>query len=73
MIALTAIVTHLILCVFILFQFSAFLPLNTRLPGTTSNTRRPVGLNYSITYLDEDLFIGRAQGNGGTFIFVRDD
>jgi hypothetical protein len=41
-------------------------------PGTSSSSKTPAGLNYNITYLDEDMFIGRAGGNGGTFIFVRD-
>ena len=54
-------------------EFSAFLPLTTRVPGTSSNSKTPAGLNYNITYLDEDMFIGRAQGNGGTFIFVKDE
>jgi PAP_fibrillin len=53
-------------------EFSAFLPLTTRVSGTSSSSRTPAGLNYNITYLDEDMFIGRAGGNGGTFIFVRD-
>jgi hypothetical protein len=53
-------------------EFSAFVPLTTRVPGTSSSSRIPAGLNYNITYLDEDMFIGRAGGNGGTFIFVRD-
>lgn len=51
--------------------FSAFVPLTTRLPGTAPTARLPTGLNYSVTFLDEDLFIGRAGGNGGTFIFQR--
>jgi hypothetical protein len=53
-------------------EFSAFIPLTTRVPGTSSSSKTPAGLNYNITYLDEDMFIGRAGGNGGTFIFVRD-
>jgi hypothetical protein len=31
-----------------------------------------VGFNYLLTYLDQDMLIGRAQGNGGTFIFSRE-
>lgn len=50
-------------------DFSAYIPLTTRAIGVDSGTRRTVGVNYSITYLDEDVFIGRAQG--GTFIFVK--
>lgn len=53
-------------------DFSAFLPLTTRVPGTSSSSKMPAGLNYNITYLDEEMFIGRAGGNGGIFIFVRE-
>ena len=53
-------------------EFSAFIPLTTRVPGLDSTARQPIGINYSITFLDENMFIGRAQGNGGTFIYVRD-
>ncbi|KAL4527127.1 hypothetical protein Ndes2526B_g09160 [Nannochloris sp. 'desiccata'] len=53
-------------------EFSAFLPLTTRVPGTCSSSKIPAGLNYNITFLDEEMFIGRAGGNGGTFIFVRE-
>ncbi len=31
-----------------------------------------MGFNYLLTYLDEDMLVGRAQGNGGTFIFSRE-
>lgn len=30
-----------------------------------------VGANYLLTYLDEDMLIGRASGTAGTFIFTR--
>ncbi|EFN51118.1 hypothetical protein CHLNCDRAFT_141300 [Chlorella variabilis] len=53
-------------------QLSGSVPLTSRLPGTTSDQQRPVGLNYMLTYLDEDMLIGRAQGNGGVFVFTRD-
>jgi hypothetical protein len=46
-------------------------PLVTRLPGAASEQRQPVGLNYMLTYLDDDMLIGRAQGNGGVFVFTR--
>jgi hypothetical protein len=53
-------------------QFSLRVPLSTRLPGASSGSAAPVGINYLLTYLDEDMLIGRAQGSGGTFIFVRE-
>lgn len=34
-----------------------------------SSKRRPVGINYSLTYLDDEVLVGRAQANGGSFIF----
>lgn len=33
---------------------------------------RAVGAGYLLTYLDEDMLIGRASGTAGTFIFTRD-
>ncbi|PRW33218.1 putative plastid-lipid-associated chloroplastic isoform X2 [Chlorella sorokiniana] len=53
-------------------QLSVRVPLVSRLPGTASNQQRPRGINYMLTFLDEDMLIGRAQGNGGSFIFTRD-
>jgi hypothetical protein len=32
---------------------------------------RAVGAGYLLTYLDEEVLIGRAQGPGGSFIFLR--
>lgn len=52
-------------------RLSLQVPLSTRVPGVSSSSRQPVGINYNITYLDEEMLIGRAQGNGGTFIFMR--
>jgi hypothetical protein len=34
--------------------------------------RRNVAAGYLLTYLDQDLLIGRAIGLGGTFIFTRE-
>jgi hypothetical protein len=48
------------------------IPLTTRSSSVNSTTQRPRGINYALTYLDEDTLVGRAQGNGGTFIFVRE-
>lgn len=31
------------------------------------------GANYLLTYLDDDMLIGRASGTAGTFIFTRAD
>lgn len=53
-------------------QLSLRVPLTTRVPGASSDQQRPVGLNYMLTHLDEDMLIGRAQGNGGVFIFTRE-
>ncbi|KAL4419383.1 hypothetical protein ABPG77_002910 [Micractinium sp. CCAP 211/92] len=53
-------------------QLSLRVPLTTRVPGSSSDQQRPVGLNYMLTHLDEDMLIGRAQGNGGVFIFTRE-
>ena len=36
---------------------------------SSSSSAGPVGTNYLLTYLDQDLLIGRAQG---TFIFSRE-
>jgi hypothetical protein len=46
------------------------LPLVTRVPGVTNQSRNPIGFNYSITFVDDDLLIGRASN--GTYIFKRD-
>lgn len=40
--------------------------------NASSSSGRGVG-SYMLTYLDDDMLIGRAQGSGGTFIFVRED
>lgn len=48
------------------------IPLTTRSNSVKSTTQRPRGINYALTYLDEDVLVGRAQGNGGTFIFTRE-
>ncbi|KAL4439780.1 hypothetical protein ABPG75_002781 [Micractinium tetrahymenae] len=53
-------------------QLSLRVPLTTRVPGASSSQQAPVGLNYMLTHLDEDMLIGRAQGNGGVFIFTRE-
>jgi hypothetical protein len=48
-------------------------PLRTQPPFVSSSSSpTPVGFNYLLTYLDEDMLVGRAQGNGGTFIFSRE-
>ncbi|PSC69282.1 Amino acid permease 2 isoform A [Micractinium conductrix] len=53
-------------------QLSLRVPLTTRLPTAASSQALPAGLNYMLTHLDDDMLIGRAQGNGGTFIFTRE-
>lgn len=46
------------------------LPLTTRPPRLAAETRA-AGSSYEITYLDEDMLIGKAQASGGVFIFTR--
>ncbi|EFJ08015.1 hypothetical protein SELMODRAFT_429314 [Selaginella moellendorffii] len=41
-------------------------PLRGRRP---SNERRSLGLLYYLTYLDNDMLLGRAIGSGGVFVF----
>ncbi|KAL2642782.1 hypothetical protein R1flu_010369 [Riccia fluitans] len=41
------------------------------LPGAQRSSRVPIGLRYYLTYLDHDMLVGRALGNGGIFIFSR--
>ncbi|KAL3696100.1 hypothetical protein R1sor_010176 [Riccia sorocarpa] len=41
------------------------------LPGAQRSSRVPIGLRYYLTYLDRDMLVGRALGNGGVFIFSR--
>ncbi|BBN03461.1 hypothetical protein MPTK1_2g23650 [Marchantia polymorpha subsp. ruderalis] len=40
-------------------------------PGGETTTSVPIGLRYYLTYLDRDMLVGRALGNGGIFIFSR--
>ena len=42
-------------------QLSLSVPLRTRPPFLSSGRPSPVGFNYCLTYLDEELLIGRAQ------------
>ncbi len=35
--------------------------------------RGSAAASYLLTFLDEDMLIGRAIGLGGTFIFVREE
>lgn len=53
-------------------QLSVRVPFLPRPTFLSSSSPGPVGLNYLLTYLDEDTLIGRAQGNGGTFIFSKE-
>lgn len=53
-------------------QFALRIPLSTRLPNVDSARTQVVGINYLLTYLDKEMLVGRAQGSGGTFIFVRE-
>ncbi|KAG6544890.1 hypothetical protein Mapa_013580 [Marchantia paleacea] len=39
--------------------------------GENTNSGVPIGLRYYLTYLDRDMLVGRALGNGGIFIFSR--
>jgi hypothetical protein len=36
-----------------------------------NSTRAPLGAWYNLTYLDNNLLLGRALGTGGTFVFTR--
>jgi hypothetical protein len=52
-------------------------PLSTRLPGTGDGSAAAaptaVGVgNYGLTYVDDDMLIGRAQATGGVFIFAKE-
>jgi len=38
----------------------------------TGNSRQAAGGSYQLTYLDEDMLIGRAVALGGTFVFTRE-
>eukprot|EP00887_Chlorella_sp_A99_P000436 scaffold17.g436.t1 len=52
-------------------QLSVRVPLAMRLPGASSSGPRARGINYALTFLDEDMLVGRAQGLGGSFVFSR--
>ncbi|KAJ7533022.1 hypothetical protein O6H91_13G030000 [Diphasiastrum complanatum] len=59
---------------FVVLQFLR--TLDIRVPLGTKETsgvrkRASVGLLYYLTYLDRDMLLGRALGNGGEFIFSR--
>ncbi|KAJ7533020.1 hypothetical protein O6H91_13G030000 [Diphasiastrum complanatum] len=62
---------------FVNLQVLQFLrTLDIRVPLGTKETsgvrkRASVGLLYYLTYLDRDMLLGRALGNGGEFIFSR--
>ncbi|GMH33003.1 hypothetical protein BSKO_00837 [Bryopsis sp. KO-2023] len=49
-------------------EFAFSIPLNRETPFFPSARE---GGNYLLTYLDEDMLIGRASGTGGAFIFNR--
>jgi hypothetical protein len=58
--------------VLVCLQFSFTVPLRTQLaalPGTSYRTEARGG-DYLITYLDKDIFVGRAEQ--GTFIFSKE-
>jgi hypothetical protein len=51
------------------------LPLQLRLSAplpTPSRLSSSGGFGYLLTYLDEEVLVGRAQGSGGVFVFTRD-
>lgn len=62
-------------------EFRLRLPLNTRAAanvveavasGGAQPRRSAAGGFYLLSYLDEDMLVGRQQAGGGTFIFMRD-
>lgn len=54
-------------------EFTLRFPLSQTLQAAQRAAEgRPVGASYLISYLDEDMFIGRASIAGGLFIFSRD-
>ena len=57
-------------------QFKLTVPLRRGLPTAmrdrADRLARNVGSEYLLTFLDEEILIGRQTGSGGTFIFERD-
>ena len=51
-------------------QFRLRLPLQTRLPHASSRSMQVGAGEYLLTYLDDDMLIGRAEQ--GVFIFSRE-
>ena len=60
-------------CVVVLPQLSVAVPLRTNLPTAlqeqTDRLASNVGSEYLLTFLDEDMLVGRQTGTGGVFIF----
>lgn len=40
--------------------------------SNAATARQSIAANYLLTYLDEDMLIGRATGLQGSFIFMRE-
>lgn len=57
-------------------QFRLTVPLRRALPtelqDRAERLSQNVGSEYLLTYLDEDMLIGRQTGSGGTFIFEKE-
>lgn len=47
-------------------------PLPQRPAGRSDGGPGSGGINYCLTWLDEDVLVGRAQGGGGSFVFERE-
>lgn len=51
--------------------FTARFPLRSRFDVPTNAQRPPLGLLYYISFVDNEMLLGRALGSGGVFIFTR--
>lgn len=57
-------------------QFRLAVPLRPELPVALQNVgarlERNFGSDYLLTFLDDEMLIGRQTGSGGSFVFLRD-
>ncbi|CAM6073436.1 unnamed protein product [Sphagnum tenellum] len=56
-----------------ILQFLRSLDVRVPLAGRQieSTERAPIGLRYYLTFVDNNMLLGRALGSGGVFIFSR--
>ena len=57
-------------------QFRLAVPLRPELPaalqGVGANLERNFGSDYLLTFMDEEMLIGRQTAAGGSFVFLRE-